>query len=103
MNAIKPDRFMNMPSMMERDVDAAVTPDELALNSLSKSRGWKVFKELAKQALEDMENVNKQAIFQGLSLEEIGQNAVVVSLAQGVIERLLNKVSDAVEACEKNE
>lgn len=103
-NATRPNIFMNIPNA---DINEAklneATPEELALYSLSKSKNWKVFKDILLKASNDLDLVNKQAIMNGAPLEDIGMNALVVSLAQGVIERCLNKVSDAVEACEKNE
>lgn len=100
MSALKPVFLPDIPSLDEKSSDGKPTSEELALNSLSKTRGWKVFKDIAGQVVADLNNINKQAISQGMSLEEIGRNAVVASLAQGVIERLMNKVTDSVEAVE---
>lgn len=103
MSAIKPDFFHNMPSLQTRVSKTPVSSDESALHEMAQSRGWKILKELMEQASKELEITNKNAIAQGLPLEEIGRNAVVISLAQGVIERLLNKVADATEACLKDE
>jgi len=100
--AIRPTFLPNIPALdnaPDTSVTGDPTPEELALYSLSKTRGWKVFREIATRTLNDLGNLNKQAISQGLPLEEIGRNTVVASLAQGVIEKLLNKVEDATEAC----
>ena len=100
--AIRPDYF-NVPSLQRNESAEKATPDELALHEMAQMRGWKILKETAEQASKELGEVNKQAIAQGLSLEEIGRNTVVIALAQGVIERLLNKVADASEACLKDE
>lgn len=104
--ATRPTFFPSIPALddtHELETSGDPTPEELALYSLSKGRGWRVFRGIAERALEDLRNINKLAIEQGLPLEEIGRNAVVASLAQGVIERLLHKVEDATDACTRTE
>lgn len=103
MEAIKPDFFHNLPSLQVKAKGNKVTPEEQFLHEMAQTGGWKVFKEYAEQATRELGDMNKQAIAQGLTLEEIGRNTVVVTLAQGVIERLLNRVADATEACLKDE
>lgn len=100
--AIRPD-FFNVPTLQRVERGEKVTPEELALHEMAQMRGWQILKEMAEQASRELGDINKQAIAQGLSLEEIGRNTVVIALAQGVIERLLNKVADASEACLKDE
>jgi len=97
--ALRPVMFPSIPSLDTVEVKGNPTNEEMALYSLSKSKGWKVFKGIADQVMNDLTNINRQAIATGMSMEEIGRNAVVASLAQGVIERLMNKVQDASEAC----
>ena len=50
-----------------------------------------------------MESVNELAIANGGNFEEIGKNAVVVSLAKSKLKQILNKVDDAVEAVENEQ
>ena len=102
--AIRPD-FAHMPNLTpaQRDIKADATDEELALYAMSKSAGWEIFESEAQMAIDALSSTNDDAIAQGLPLEEIGRNAVVLSLAKGVVKTLLNKVSDAAEACEKNE
>ena len=103
-SAIKPDFFINVPALAKAKENVeSVTEEETVLYALSKTPGWGIFKRMAEKTVMDLNNVNKVAIAQGLPLEEIGRNAIVVSLAQEAIERLLNKVTDASEACEKTE
>ena len=101
--AIKPDFFVNVPSLAKTGGNEALTEEELALHAMSQTAGWKIFKDIAISVTSELGGINKLAISQGLPLDEIGRNAVVVSLAQEAIERLLNKVADASEACAKNE
>ena len=102
--AIKPDFFMNAPALSNtKKTGVAIGDEEKMLYAMSKSAGWKVFENTAREAMEQLNFINKGAIAQGLPLEEIGRNAIVVSLAQEAIERLLTRVSDAVEACEAGE
>jgi len=102
--AIKPDFFVsNMPSI-KKDEDAkkkGATVEERHLYALSRTAGWRVLREFAENMLGDLENLNKVAMDQGMSFEEIGRNSVVITQTKDMIKRILNKVEDAVEACEK--
>lgn len=99
--ATRPDFFINVPSLVKTaKADTGATEEEVSLHALSTTAGWVAFKNLATQVISELGNVNKVAISQGLPLEEIGRNAIVVSLAQEAVERLLNKVLDAKEAVE---
>jgi len=99
--AIKPDFFHNVPAMKAvEDKKGEVTGEETALYAMSKSAGWKIFEGFMTDASAQLDNINKEAIAGGQPLEEIGRNAIVVNLAQEAIKRLLDKVSDAVEAVE---
>ncbi|NCN26000.1 hypothetical protein GW915_00340 [bacterium] len=100
--AIKPNFFVNVPSLEKSVSVEGVTEEENALYAMSKTAGWKVFKDMASRVTLELNNINKVAISQGLPLDEIGRNAIVVNLAQEVIEKLLNRVADAEESCEKN-
>lgn len=103
MSAVKPDFFKSVPALTETVIGGKVTVEEQALHEMAQTGGWKIFKEHAEQASRELGNMNRQAIAQGMALEDIGRNTVVIALAQEVIERLLNKVADATEACLKNE
>ena len=99
-NATKPDFFANLPSLKkEKATKAGATEDEQALAYMSDLTGWKVFKKEADRLIDEMDQMIEVSVSKGLSREEIGENTIVVSLAKGVIRRLMNKVSDAKEAC----
>lgn len=103
--ALKPDFFLkNIPSLL-RDQEAekkGATDEERDLYAMSQTRGWQIFNEFSSRVVSELDSVNKLAISQGASLEEIGRNAIVINLSQDVISKLLNKVADAIEACEQN-
>lgn len=101
--AIKPSFLPNVPILEKKASANGASDEELALYALSNTNGWKVFREIALQTSSELTELSNEAIAQGAPLEEIGRNAVVVSLAQGIIKKLLNKVDDAVEACETSE
>lgn len=101
--AIKPNFFINVPALAKVQASESVTDEEKSLYAMSKTSGWVIFKKIAEDTVLQLGNVNKAAIAQGLPLEEIGRNAIVVNLAQEAIERLLNRVIDISEAIEKKE
>ena len=100
--ALRPSFFVNVPSLESTDRGEGPTDEELALHAMSQTAGWGVFKDIASHVTAELNNINKVAISQGLPLDEIGRNAIVVNLAQEVVERLINKVLDASESCEKH-
>lgn len=106
-DAMRPDfYFKQMPSIQEADAEAqkkGATEEERQLFAMTQSSGWLVLKDYVSQLYHDLDNVNKTAIASGATLEEIGRNAIVTSLTQDILDKLLNKVSDAVEACTTNE
>lgn len=100
-SALKPTIF-NIDSF-QKDTEAVkrgVTDEERLLYTLSQMAGWKLLIEFKDRVIKEMEDVNKSAMATGLPFDEIGKNAVVINLAESVIDRILNKVSDAQEACE---
>ena len=99
--AIRPDKFFaSIPSLADSTEGATVaeiTEEEKILASLAESSGWRVLSEFIKRVTNDLDNVNVVAISQGASFEEVGRNAVVIGLAKGVIEKIVNRVLDAKE------
>lgn len=103
-NAIKPNFFSNLPSL-KQDEEAkkkGATDEERLYYGMYNTAGWKQFRELAERLMQELDNSNDSAIASGAAIEEIGKNAVVISLTKGVIKRLLNKVEDSREACEQS-
>ena len=101
--AIKPSMFTHVPALSKAQDAKGVTDEEKALYAMSVTSGWKVFEGIARDVKEQLNNINREAIASGAPMEEIGKNALVVNLAQDAITKLLNRVEDAVEACEAGE
>lgn len=104
-SAIKPDFFNNLPTILnnEKLKGKEVSDDEKDLYSLSKSQGWRILKDYMESLMTDLDDVGNIAMNAGMSFEEIGRNTVIANLSKGVIRKVLIKISDAVEACEKPE
>ena len=79
-----------------------LSDNELALAHLANTNGWAVFTHEATELLAILEEANKEAMAKGLDFAEIGKNAVVIGMVKDLVEKLLNKVTDAKEAVEKN-
>lgn len=105
-SAITPDYFFKMPSLREANIEAdkkGATDEEIALFNLSETKGWKILEQYITNLNIELNEVNRTAIQNGASLEEIGRNTVVISMTQEIISKILNKVSDSIEACNKDE
>lgn len=103
--ALKPSFFNNLPSIIKEKQakELGVAEEEMQLYSLSQTAGWRILEEYIEGLLKDMETSAMMAMAQGLPFEEIGKNMVIASNARGIIERILEKVEDAREACEKQD
>lgn len=101
--AIKPD-FYNLPTFVqdEKADKKGASDDERRLYSLSRTPGWRVLKEFIESVRNDLDNFNVNAMEGGANFEEIGKNTVVINLAKGIINRILNKVEDVKENIEGN-
>lgn len=101
--AIRPDWF-NQFSLMKKDKEAeekGASKEERALYTLSLTEGWEILEKYISQWKKELDELNNNAIAQGLSFEEIGKNTIIVNLAKGVIKNIEDKVNDAREQCEK--
>lgn len=102
-DAIKPNFFSQFPSL-KQDEEAkkrGATDEERMYYGMYNTAGWKLFKERAEQLMKELDESNDVAIASGIPIEEIGKNAIVISLTKGVIKKLLNIVDDSKEACEE--
>lgn len=103
-SALRPETFLaNMPSMAAEQEAAkkGATEEEVALANMGKTHGWRVLREYIGKVEEDLDNKNAEAIAGGKALEEIGLNTIVINLTKEIIKKVLDKVEDAKEACEK--
>ena len=97
--ALKPTIF-NIQSFKKEENTSGVTDEERFLNAIAGTNGWKLIIEFKERVFKEMEEVNRTAMSSGLSFDEIGKNAVVINLAESIVDRILSLVSDAKEACE---
>lgn len=106
-SALRPDfYFKQMPTIRDADIAAekkGASEEERAIFAMSQTKGWNIIKEYLVSLYNDLESVNKTAIANGAQLEEIGRNTVVISLTQDILDKVINKVADATEACTQDE
>lgn len=98
-SALKPTIF-NIQAFEKDETKASVSDEEKHLYSLSKQKGWEIITAFKKRVVEELEEVNKGLMASGHNFEEIGKNAVIINLAESIVDRIFNMVSDAKEACE---
>lgn len=101
--ALRPDfYFKTVPSLQRTpptDKSFEIGDEEKDLFEMSKTRGWKVFCEHLDRLSRELSDTTKTIIESGASMEDIGKNTLVITLAQDIIDRAVNKVADVVEAC----
>lgn len=102
--ALKPSHFIaNMPSI-QKDQKAkkkGASAEERHYYAMTRMAGWRQFRTLTDELLEDLDNTGNLALESGMSYSDIGRNTVAVNLAKGIIRGLIEKVEDAKEACEQ--
>jgi len=99
--AVRPDFYSSFPTLQREDTKKEATDDEQMLYGMSKTNGWKLFSEYAETLVKELDQLNDSAVANGATYEELGKNTIVISLTKGIINKLLNKVSDSKEACER--
>ena len=102
-SAIKPNIFSNLPVFKgEKEVEVeGITDQEKILGTGSNTAFWKVLKAYMEEVAGNLDSVSDLVIAQGGNYEEVGKNAIVVSLAKGIIKRIINKVDDSKQAIEE--
>jgi hypothetical protein len=101
--ALRPDFLIkNMPSMQSGRTGDGPTEEEKGLAAMANTNGWTYFKDFKNELLMEMNKINREAIGSGMSFEQIGQNTLIINMVTDIVERLFNKVSDAVEVVEQN-
>lgn len=100
--AIRPGFFTTFSVAKDEEAKTkGVTDEERMLYGLSQSAGWAILTQEIEQLLQEMDSMNDKAIEAGADYEELGKNTLVISLAKNVIRRIVNRVNDAKEACER--
>jgi len=97
--ALKPEIF-NIPHFIEQkktDIEV-LTQDEKILAAGADNAFWRTLKKYFDESLAQLDSINDAAIAEGLPMEEIGRNAIVISQVKGVLNKISNVVQDAKEA-----
>jgi hypothetical protein len=98
--ALRPDFFTNLP-IKKAEVDkSGATEEEKFLYGMSQEAGFAIFTKYKDELLKAMDVFQETAISQGKTKEEIGENAILLSMVKGIINRLWSYTDDAKEACE---
>ncbi len=104
-SAVRPSFYSGLPDSINPAQRAEVVDigdEERSLAALTNHTGWVVLNEFIEEQLKDLDEVTNAGMIQGLSLEDIGRNALVANLAKGIIRRIQQKVEDSREAVEKD-
>jgi hypothetical protein len=97
--ALKPAIF-NIPAFAQEkksDIEE-MTQDEKVLAAGADQAFWRTLKRYFEDVINQLDQVNEAAMAQGLPLEEIGRNAIVISQVKGVLKRVVDVVQDAKDA-----
>ncbi len=78
--------------------EETITDDEKALAVGSRTKFWTTLRKHFDESITELEQINDQAIESGMTLEEIGRNALVISQVKGVLRKIVNVVEDSREA-----
>lgn len=95
-SALRPVFTPIKPKPVVEDIKT-LTEEEQVLAAGSVNKFWAVLKKQFENSILTLEQVNEQAIANGLPLEEIGRNAIVLNQVKGVLRGIINKVDDAKE------
>lgn len=96
--ALRPEIF-NIKGFISQDKkDDEFSVEEKILAAGAEQIFWKTLKKYFDNSIQQLESINEGAIAQGMPLEEIGRNALVISQVKGVLRKIINVVSDAEEA-----
>ena len=96
--AIKSNYFNEFENVKALQETKGKDPDQQALASLSNHSGWKVLKAYIERIMEELDNLTKTQMTQGVPFEEIGRSTVIKELTKDVLRRVINKIQDAAES-----
>lgn len=96
--ALRPGSFTSIPSFIQEKGDNELTVEEKILASGADQTFWKTLRKHFDSSVEQLEQINESAMASGMSVEEIGRNAIVISQVKGVLRKIVNTVEDAKEA-----
>ena len=96
--AIKSNYFNEFENVKALQETKGKDSDQQALASLSNHSGWKVLKAYIERIMEELDNLTKTQMTQGVPFEEIGRSTVIKELTKDVLRRIINRVQDAAES-----
>lgn len=102
--ALRPSSIISqLPTFIkEKEATAeSIGEEEIQLASMANTAGWRALKEFILQLAVELEQVNETAIDKGADFEKLGQNALIISQAKGLLKKIVNKVEDARKADDK--
>lgn len=100
--AIKPETFNIQGFIQDKKADKkGVSAEEQVLATGANNPFWRALQKHVDNQLEQLDAIQDAAIASGMATEEIGRNAIVISQTKGVIKKIFNVVTDAVEAVEE--
>lgn len=96
--ALRPEVF-TIPNFIQQEKgDDESTVEEKILATGADQVFWKTLRKHFDSSIEQLEQINEAAMANGMNVEEIGRNAIVISQVKGVLRKIINIVEDAKEA-----
>lgn len=96
--ALRPEIFTIKGFINQKKGDDLEITEEKILAAGAENAFWKILRKYFENSMNQLEQVNEEAIANGMTLEEIGRNALVISQVKGVLNKIINIVGDAKEA-----
>lgn len=103
--AIKPD-FHSIKGVWEQQKNAelekkGIDPQDAAFHTLSQMEVWQNLKSYIQTLKDGLDAQLTVAVDSGLSREDIGDRTIMVTLAKGLLNSIINKVEDSSEVVEE--
>ena len=92
--------FANVKALQEQKVNPGKDPEQEKLFALSQTGGWQVLKEYIERIMDELDNLTKTQMAQGVSFEEIGRSTVVKEITKDALKRIITRVQDARDSGE---
>lgn len=104
--AIKPAYFADIRQIrslktQEKVKEAGIDPEEGLLHALADTGGWQALEKFIGEVSADLDDLTRTQMEKGATTEQIGNTAVTVQLCKEILNKIVNKVTDASEAVEK--
>src|SRR3990167_6602292 len=93
--AIRPGSF-NFQDYIKEDREQPLKPneEEQILSQGKQGAFWKTLRKYFDNELTQLDLIQDNAIARGATRDQIGENAVVISLTKGVLKRIIHRVED---------